>query len=246
MKIYTQALAVMLMLITGSAMAQQVNIGGDTMLTPIEHASLMIQAGEKTIYIDPVGDAARYAAFPRPELILITHIHGDHFNAETIAAVKTTDTVVIGPENVIAQLGYGQVIKNDESTTALGVRIEAIPAYNLSPERMKFHPRGRDNGYVLNLDGQRIYLSGDTEDIPEMRSLQDIDFAVICMNLPYTMTVEQAASAVLELKPKAVSPYHYRGPNGMSDLQEFQRLVGENPEIEVRLLDWYAQQPAAE
>ena len=239
MKIYIQGFTVLLILMCGSAMAQE-KIGENIMFTPIEHATLVIQAGEKTIYVDPVGDAKRLEAFPKPDIILITHIHHDHLSPSLVAAVKKEETVVIGPKSVTDQLGYGQTLKNGESTTVQGIQIEAIPAYNLTPDRLKFHPKSRgDNGYVLNLSGKRIYLSGDTEDIQEMRDLKNIDFAFVCMNLPYTMTVEQAASAVLEMKPKAVTPYHYRGAGGMSDLNMFKRLVEQNPDIEVRLLDWY-------
>jgi L-ascorbate metabolism protein UlaG (beta-lactamase superfamily) len=111
--------------------------------------------------------------------------------------------------------------------------------YNLSPERQGFHAKGRGNGYLLTLGGARIYISGDTEDIPEMRALKNIDAAFVCMNLPYTMDVEAAADAVLEFKPKVVFPYHYRGKGGMSDLEEFRSLVAKDPKIEVRLLEWY-------
>jgi L-ascorbate metabolism protein UlaG (beta-lactamase superfamily) len=115
-----------------------------------------------------------------------------------------------------------------------------LPAYNLDPTRLQFHPRERnDNSYLVTVGGLRLYISGDTEDIPEMRSLQNIDAAFICMNLPYTMTVEQAADAVLDFAPHIVYPYHYRGKNGMSDLDRFTALVSANPSIEVRRLAWY-------
>ena len=113
--------------------------------------------------------------------------------------------------------------------------IQAIPAYNTTPARLQYHPKGRDNGYVLTLGGQRLYISGDTEDIPEMLGLKNIDAAFVCMNLPYTMDVEQAARAVKSFKPRIVYPYHYRG----SDLEKFKALVGSDSSIEVRLRDWY-------
>ena len=134
-------------------------------------------------------------------------------------------------------------LKNGEEATVKGVKIEAVPAYNTTPDRMEFHPKDRDNGYVLNVDKKRIYISGDTEDIKAIRGLQNIDFAFLCMNLPYPMTVEQAASAVLEMKPKKITPYHYSGKNGISDLNEFKRLVGDDKDIEVLLLDWSRASP---
>lgn len=130
---------------------------------------------------------------------------------------------------------------NNGDTQDLGpFSIEAIPMYNLREEALKFHEKGRGNGYVLNWNNQRIYISGDTEDIPEMRNLKDIDIAFVCMNLPYTMTVESAASAVLDFKPKKVYPYHYRGKDGMSDVDEFKSIVNKaNPNIETVQLIWY-------
>lgn len=225
-----------------SAMAGE-KIGGDLMFTPIEHASVVIQGGGKVIYVDPVGDLARYAEFPKPDLVLITHHHHDHLAPALVSAVKKPGTAVIGAKTVVEQLGYGEVLGNGEKTTVDGIGVEAVPAYNTSPDRTKFHPKGRDNGYALTLNGKRIYISGDTEDVDEIRKLTDVDLAFICVNLPYTMTVEQAASLALAMKPKVVVPYHYRGQNGMSDLDEFKRLVSKNPDIEVRLLDWYGTKP---
>lgn len=122
----------------------------------------------------------------------------------------------------------------------MDVAIEAIPMYNLRKEALKFHEKGRGNGYILTLGGERVYISGDTEDIPEMRNLENIDIAFVCMNLPYTMTVESAASAVLDFKPKKVYPYHYRGTEGLSDVGKFKTLVNEgDSSIDVIQLDWY-------
>lgn len=204
--------------------------------TPVKHATFVLQAGPTTVYVDPVGAAADFAAFPPPDLILITHIHKDHLAPELVAALKQADTPVIAPATVIEQLGYGTTIDNGGSTEAAGLAIEAIPAYNTTPERLNFHPKGRDNGYVLAKDGVRLYISGDTEDIPEMRALSDIDIAFVCMNLPFTMTVEQAASAVNEFKPGVVIPYHYRGKQGMSDIDAFERMVTTS---KVEKLAWY-------
>ena len=132
------------------------------------------------------------------------------------------------------------VISNGQMIEDFEMVIEAIPMYNLRPEALKFHEKGRGNGYVLERNGKRIYISGDTEDIPEMRNLKNIDIAFVCMNLPYTMTVEKAAEAVLAFKPKTVYPYHFRGTDGMSDVSKFKSLVETgNPEIKVTQLDWY-------
>lgn len=204
--------------------------------TPIKHATFIVQSGATTVYVDPVGTGEDFAAFPPPDLILITHIHKDHLSPELIAALKQAQTRIIGPATVIEQLGYGTTLANGETTETAGLAIAAIPAYNTTLERLNFHPQGRDNGYVLSKDGVRLYISGDTEDIPEMRALQDIDIAFVCMNLPFTMTIEQAASAVNAFKPGVVIPYHYRGKAGMSDIDAFEKLV---VAAKVEKLAWY-------
>ncbi len=204
--------------------------------TPVKHATFVLQSGPTTVYVDPVGAAADFSAFPPPDLILITHIHKDHLDPLLVAALKQDKTQVIGSATVVEQLGYGTTMSNGEATEFAGIAIEAIAAYNTTTERLNFHPQGRDNGYLLSKDGVRLYISGDTEDIPEMRALKDVDIAFVCMNLPFTMTVEQAASAVNEFKPKLVIPYHYRGKEGMSDLDAFERLVTDS---KVSRLKWY-------
>lgn len=216
---------------------------GDITVHPVSHASFVMETPAGVIYSDPVGDAASYSDLPAPDLILITHEHGDHYNAETLAALVGEDTVLITnpavhgmlPEDLKAK---ASALANGESSEFNGVAIDAIPAYNTTEERKNFHPEGRDNGYVLSFDGFRVYISGDTEDIPEMRALENIDLAFLCMNLPFTMDVEQAASAVAEFKPKFVYPYHYRGrDDGTQDPQEFASLVGDA--TEVKMGDWY-------
>lgn len=213
---------------------------GDVTLFPIEHATLALQAGNHTVYVDPVGGATRFDGVPNPTLILITDIHGDHLNVGTLQALARERTPIVAPAAVVETLpaelkSHTTTLNLGQKTEANGVPIEAIAAYNLTPERQRYHEKGRGVGYVLVLAGQRIYLSGDTEDIPEMRALKDIDVAFVCMNLPYTMTVEQAADAVRAFRPKRVYPYHYRG----SDLAKFKELVGTDAGVEVRLLDWY-------
>lgn len=215
--------------------------GGEIVIHPINHASLVLTVPGMVIYADPVGDPAAYAALPPPALILITHEHGDHYEAETLAALAGPETRLLTNPAVHALLpadlqARATAIGNGEATTANAIGIEAVPAYNLTPERLQYHPQGRDNGYVLAIDGRRVYIAGDTEDIPEMRALREIDVAFVPMNLPYTMDVEQAASAVRDFAPRVVYPYHY----GESDVAEFQRLVTEaGGTTEVVLVDWY-------
>jgi L-ascorbate metabolism protein UlaG (beta-lactamase superfamily) len=204
--------------------------------TPIKHATFVLQSERTTIYVDPVGEAADFSSFPVPDLILITHIHKDHLAPDLVAALKQGKTKVMAPPSVVEQLGYGIAISNGDTTEILGIGVEAIAAYNTTAERLKFHPKGRDNGYVLSKKGVRLYISGDTEDVAEMRSLEDIDIAFVCMNLPFTMTVEQAASAVNEFKPGIVIPYHYRGKPDISDVDAFERLVTDS---KVSKLKWY-------
>lgn len=213
---------------------------GELIIHPINHATLALGWKQLTIYVDPVGGAQRFAGLPKPDLILLTDIHGDHLNVDTLKAVATDKTRFVAPAAAAEQLPAGLrarvvVVANSETKSSLGLSIEAVPAYNTTPDRTKFHAKGRGNGYVLTFADKRVYLSGDTEDIPEMRALKNIDVAFVCMNLPYTMTPEQAASAVSEFRPKIVYPYHSRG----SDLEKFKKLVGNDAGVEVRLRDWY-------
>ena len=214
-------------------------------VVPIEHASAVITAKNTTIFIDPVGEGSWYENYHSPDLILITDIHWDHFNPKTLGAILGANTKIVAPKAVAdkmtpALLSQTTVLSNGESTALNGVQISAIPMYNLREEALDFHNKGRGNGYVLTIGEKRLYFSGDTEDIVEMRALENIDMAFICMNLPYTMTEAAAASAVLEFKPKAVYPYHYRGKPNVSDVARFKALVNkENPDIEVIQLDWY-------
>lgn len=218
---------------------------GPLVIHPIEHATFVMEWDGRTVYVDPVGGAERFADFPAPDLVLVSHIHGDHLSADTLAAVTSAVTPVLAPASVADALGDRApagltILAHGSRFDNGGITVEALPAYNLDPTRLEFHPRERnDNSYLVTMGGLRLYISGDTEDIPEMRSLQHIDAAFICMNLPYTMTVEQAADAVLDFAPHIVYPYHYRGKNGMSDLDRFTALVAADPSIEVRRLAWY-------
>jgi L-ascorbate metabolism protein UlaG (beta-lactamase superfamily) len=218
---------------------------GPLSIHPIEHASFVMTWNGLAVYVDPVGGGERYDGFPPPDLVLITHLHGDHMSADTLAALATSDTRVVAPASVADALGEAApsnlaILNHGESVDVRGIEVEAHPAYNLNPDRLRYHPRDRnDNSYLITVGGLRIYVSGDTEDIPEMRALEDIDAAFVCMNLPYTMTVDQAADAVLEFAPRIVYPYHFRGTDGMSDLDRFTELVSAKPDIEVRRLSWY-------
>ena len=214
-------------------------------IIPIEHATAVLEWNNITIYIDPVGGAAAFNGQKQPDLILITDIHGDHLSIETLQELNTEKSKIMVPQAVADKMpeefaSQIDVLNNGDSKERYGITVEAIPVYNLREEAKNFHEKGRGNGYVLNIDGQRLYFSGDTEDIPEMRALKNIDKAFICMNLPYTMTVESAADAVLEFKPKEVYPYHYRGRPDVGDVNKFKALVNaKNTDIEVVQLDWY-------
>ncbi|NNC49521.1 MAG: MBL fold metallo-hydrolase [Flaviramulus sp.] len=215
-------------------------------INPISHASAVIEYGSKTLYIDPTLGADPYATFNKPDYVVITDIHYDHLALETLNALDLSNTQIIAPKAVVDKLPEelrpkSITINNGEIKTFSKFKIEAIPMYNLREEALKFHSKGRGNGYVFTFGEERVYFSGDTEDIPEMRALKDIDKAFVCMNLPYTMTVESAADAVLEFKPKQVYPYHYRGTDGLSDVAKFKNIVNDsNANIEVIQLDWYA------
>ncbi len=209
---------------------------GPVKITPIYHASTLIEAGGKTIYLDPA-KPAKFDRLPKADLILITHIHGDHMDPDSIKQISKPETEIWAPQSVVETVTTAKPISNGETKTWDGWTIEAVPAYNLKrgpAAGQLYHPKGRDDGYVLTYGGKRFYFSADTEGTPEMRALKNIDVAFVCMNLPYTMPPEEAADAVKAFHPKIVIPYHYRG----SDLSVFQKSL-EGTGIEVRLLDWY-------
>lgn len=212
---------------------------------PVVHGSISLQIGGTEILVDPYSGVERYTSLPSPDLILITDIHGDHYDPETLWELPANNAVIIAPEAVAAMVpdtlkSRVTVIRHDETLTLEDVAITAIPMYNLPETTDSRHPKGRGNGYIITFEDKRIYISGDTEDIPEMRQLENIYMAFICMNLPYTMSVDQAASAVLDFKPDIVYPFHYRGPDGLADVNRFKSLVSQsNPNIEVRLENWY-------
>lgn len=237
---------------------------GDIVVRVVNHASFVLQYADKAIYVDPVGGAKAYRGLPKPTLVVITHAHFDHLDAATLddllpaggqgsqgsqgsqggkgdVPLVTTKEAAGKLEGAVAGAKV-IVLANGEKTEAAGVAIEAVPAYNTSPDRRKFHPKGRDNGYVLRLGGKAIYVAGDTEDTPEMRAMAGIDAAFLPMNKPYTMTIAQAADAVRQFRPKRVYPYHFRNSDkSMADLEAFRRAVGDDAGVNVRLLNWYPQ-----
>ena len=210
---------------------------GEVRITPIQHGSVMLEIDGKIWHADP-WSRGDYSSRPKADVILITDIHGDHMDPKAIAAMKKSTTVIVAPQAVSETVTEAKAVGNGERITVSGVEIEAVPMYNLKrgPEAGKlYHDKGRGNGYVLNVGNKRIYFSGDTEAVPEMKALKDIDVAFVCMNLPYTMPPEEAAAGVKAFGPKVVYPYHYRG----SDLDVFVNALKNEPGIEVRLREWY-------
>lgn len=210
---------------------------GDITIHPVDHASLVLGYGDEVIYVDPVGGAALYEGLPSPTAILITHGHGDHFDVPTLEAIAG-DAPILTNQDVFDQLpdglkGNASAIANGEETSLNGIPIRAVAAHNTTEERMQYHPVGVGNGYVIELGGKRVYVAGDTEPTEEMLALTDIAVAFLPMNLPYTMTPEQAAEAINTFEPQIVYPYHY----GDSDLSVLEAQVGS--QTEVRLRDWY-------
>src|SRR5688572_16954841 len=224
--------------------------GGDTVparegvvtVVPIEHATLALLWNGKTIYVDPVGGATLFRDLPPPDIILVTDVHGDHMDGATIRAVAVEGTALVVPAAVSRSLAGNigkateTILANGETKDVKEIPILAVPAYNLTPDRLRYHEKGRGNGYVVDLGGFFFNDTATTEDIPEMRALTGIAAAFLCMNLPFTMTPAQAASAVLEFRPGIVYPYHYRGQRP----EDFKALVeADSKEIEVRLREWY-------
>jgi L-ascorbate metabolism protein UlaG (beta-lactamase superfamily) len=210
---------------------------GPVVFTPIYHASTMIEAGGKVIYVDPA-KPADLTGLPPADLILISDIHTDHMDKDDVAMLSKEGTAIIAPPAVAETITTAQKLSNGETTTWENWKIEAIPMYNIVRKRDNgepYHPKGRGNGYVLTYGGKRFYFSGDTEGIPEMRALKNIDVAFVCMYDRPTMSPEEAADAVLAFRPKVVIPYHY----GTSDPKIFAKKL-EGSGIDVRLLNWYA------
>lgn len=219
--------------------------GSDIKIQPILHGSLILEWNDQVIYVDPYGGSELYKGQKAPTLVFITDIHPDHMDTVTLSKLQTTGATFVVPQAVSDQLPQKFktkliILGNGEMRKINDISVVGFPMYNLPESDVAPHTKGRGNGYVLDMGKKRIYISGDTEDIPEMRSLRSVDIAFVCMNLPYTMTVDQAAEAVLAFKPKIVYPYHYKGKDGFSDVAAFKKKVeAGNSKIEVRLRNWY-------
>ena len=203
-------------------------------VTFIGHATLVVTYGDTVIHVDPVGEKADYAKLPKADIVLVTHEHSDHLDAEAIAKVRTPDTVVVVAARCAGKVPGSIVLQNGDSRAVKGIRIEAVPAYNIVHMRAPgapFHPKGDGNGYVLTLGTRKLYVAGDTENTREMKSLKRIDVAFLPMNLPYTMTPEMVADAALAFRPKVLYPYHF----GDTNTRRIQDLLASAKDIEVRI-----------
>lgn len=205
---------------------------GELKIIFLGHSSLVFEYGDAFIYIDPVRQYGDFAKLPKADLILVTHEHGDHLDPAAIASLKKPSTRVILPEASRAKLGSGEALGHGLSLQAAGASVEAVPAYNSSPGRTGYHPRGRgDNGYILGFGALRVYVAGDTEPTSEMAGMGAIDIAFLPMNLPYTMTPEQVAEAARVIRPKILYPYHF----GSTDTGSLATLLAGDLGIEIRL-----------
>ena len=241
MKIQLALIIVMMSLGTLTATTQEAvkndvirTSAGDLEITFLGHGSLMMTFGGRIIHIDPYSRVADYMNLPKADLIFLTHDHPDHLDQAALQSVRTTNTVVVLPPVCTDRVPGGTVMKNGDIRTVLGIKVEALPAYNIVHKRdngQAFHPKGIGNGYVLTFGNKRIYVAGDTENIPEMKALKDIDCAFLPMNLPYTMTPEMVADAAKAFKPKILYPYHY----GDTDPMRLTELLKDTPDIEVRI-----------
>lgn len=229
----------------GSAWAQETALDGDKIETadgditihPVDHASLVLGFGDAVIYVDPVGGAARYEGLPAPTAILITHGHGDHFDVPTLEAIAGTAAILTSQE-VFDKLSEAlkanaTALANGASSEINGIAVAATTAHNVTADRMNYHPVSVGNGYLITFSDKVVYVAGDTEPTPEMLALTGVEVAFLPMNLPYTMTPEQAAEAINTFKPAIVYPYHY----GESDLSVLEAAV--DADTEVRLRNWY-------
>ncbi len=207
---------------------------GDLEITFVGHATLMLRFGGKVIHVDPVSREADYSAMPKADLILVTHEHGDHFDLKAIGQIRTDNTSIVLTKVCAERLKGGIVMKNGDVKTVQGLKIGAVPAYNIVHMRDNgepFHPKGRGNGYIITFGDKRVYVAGDTENTPEMKALDNIDVAFLPMNVPYTMTPEMVADAAKAFKPKILYPYHY----GETDTSKIVELLKDTPEIDVRI-----------
>ncbi len=209
--------------------------GGDLEITFIGHGTLMFTFGNVVVHLDPTSMFGDYSDLPKADLILITHEHRDHLDQPLVENLRKEGTVVVGNEAVAQQVADCIAMKNGDERTFHGLNVEAVPAYNIQHMRSPgtpFHPPGVGNGYVITYEGMRVYVGGDTENIPEMKELKDINIAFLPMNLPYTMTPEMVANSVKMFHPKIVYPYHF----GETDTSELEALLSDL-DVEVRIRD---------
>ncbi len=209
---------------------------GPLEITFLGHGSLMIKSEGQVFHIDPYGKVADYSMLPKADVVLITHEHHDHLDKGALAAIRTPHTELICTMACASQVHDGLVMKNGEVRTVAGVRVEAVPAYNLvhkRPNGQAYHPKGMGNGYLLTFGNKRLYIAGDTEDIPEMADLGDVDIAFLPMNLPYTMTPAMVVEAAKMVRPTILYPYHY----GDTDVSELLSLMKDVEGVEVRIRD---------
>lgn len=207
---------------------------GDLKITFIGHGTLMFTWQDKVIHVDPVSREADYTKLPKADLVLITHEHGDHLDPKALTLIGKPTTKTVLTKICAEKVAGGLTMKNGDVRTVDGFKIEAVPAYNIvhkRPDGTPFHPKGHGNGYVVTFGKMRVYIAGDTENIPEMKDLKKIDIAFLPMNLPYTMTPEMVADGAKAFAPKILYPYHY----GQTDPNELVNLLKDNTDIEVRI-----------
>ncbi len=236
------AVLTLLLVLAVNSISAETKFEADTLKSPqgnivisfLGHGSLMFTFGGKVIYVDPVSQFADFTKMPKADIILVTHEHGDHLDKVAIENCRTRQTIILCTEACLPAAPGGIVMKNGETKKIGGIVIEAVPAYNLVHMRspgVPFHAKGSGNGYVLTLGGKRIYVAGDTENIPEMSKLGVIDCAFLPMNLPYTMTPEMVAEAARRIRPKILYPYHF----GKTDTAELVSLLKDEKGIEIRI-----------
>jgi L-ascorbate metabolism protein UlaG (beta-lactamase superfamily) len=207
---------------------------GDLKITFLGHGTLMFTFQGKIIHVDPFGEMADYTKMPKADIILLTHEHRDHLDPKALGILRTEKTVVVLNQTCAEQIEGGIVMNNGDVKIIEGLKIEAVPAYNIVHKReggQPFHPKGIGNGYVITFGDKRVYVAGDTENIPEMKKLKDVDIAFLPMNLPFTMTPEMVADAAKAFKPKILYPYHY----SKTDPSNLLELMKDIKEIETRI-----------
>ena len=232
------AMAAMALMAQASSAPADINVAvektsaGNLTIQPINHSAIRFEFKGKQYYVDPAGEAP-WDKMPKADAILITHEHFDHLNLKVINRIKKDSTLIFANASSVKEAGFGQVIEIGQSGKVPDITVQAVPAYNLTAERLRFHPKARkDNGYVLTFGDKRVYVAGDTEGTPEMKAMKDIDVAFLPINLPYTMPPKEAADAARAFKPKILYPYH----QGQSDPNEVKKLLADEKAIEVRVL----------